>query len=162
MDEGAAAGASTGLLQALGMARSSRAPAPSPAARILLADDEAYQRRLVRIVLSSIQAAVTEVADGRAVVDMIALRPFDVLLLDMQMPHMNGPEVLVWIRRNYTPWADIPIIGLADAEAQPAMGRLLGVGLTDWTPKPVDSADLLRKLSLVLPAQVRWTTGSRP
>jgi CheY-like chemotaxis protein len=147
---------SQALLRALGVSGNSarpRKPSSEPA-RVLLADDEAYHRRLIRVLLASAQVSVTEVSDGQAVIDLIALRPFDAVILDMDMPLMNGPDTLVWIRRNYTPWADIPILGLACEATEQTARRLSLLGLTDWTRKPVDRADLINKLSRMLPAQM--------
>lgn len=147
---------SQGLLRALGLSAeaSRQRRANIEPARVLVADDEAYHRRLIRVLLSSAKVSVTEVCDGQSVVDLIALRPFDALILDMDMPRMSGPDTLVWIRRNYTPWADIPILGLACEATEATARKLSSLGLTDWTRKPVDRADMITKLSRMLPAQI--------
>ncbi len=147
---------SEALLRALGLqdGRNAVRKTSQEPARVLIADDEAYHRRILRVLLSSAKVIVTEVNDGQAVIDLIALRPFDALLLDMDMPHMTGPDTLVWIRRNYTPWADIPILGLADEATEATARKLAPLGLTDWTRKPIDRADLIAKLSRMLPAQI--------
>ena len=147
---------SDALLRALGLRdgrKAVRKTSQEPA-RVLIADDEAYHRRILRVLLGSARVIVTEVNDGQAAVDLIALRPFDALILDMDMPRMDGTDTLVWIRRNYTPWADIPILGLACDATEPTARKLVSLGLTDWTRKPLDRADLISKLSRMLPAQI--------
>jgi len=148
---------SDALLRALGLRdgrKSVMRKASQEPARILIADDEAYHRRLIRVLLGSAKVVVTEVNDGQSVIDLIALRPFDALILDMDMPRMDGTDTLIWIRRNYTPWADIPILGLACEQTEATARKLGSLGLTDWTRKPVDRADLISKLSRMLPAQI--------
>ena len=147
---------SEALLRALGLRDGKKAvrKTSEEPARILIADDEPYHRRVLRVLLGSAKVIVTEVNDGQSVIDMIALRPFDALILDMDMPRMDGTDTLIWIRRNYTPWADIPILGLACQETEGTARKLTSLGLTDWTRKPVDRADLIAKLSRMLPAQI--------
>jgi CheY-like chemotaxis protein len=134
--------------------KAGRAPAPqSPheIPRILMAEADAYHRRVLRVLLASPNLSVIEVEDGQSAVDLLSLRSFDVILLGMNLPIMTGPDVLRWVRRSQTPWADIPIVGLIDDAHRDQVGRLMSAGLTDWTPKPVSRSDLASKLLNFLP-----------
>jgi CheY-like chemotaxis protein len=131
-----------------------RAPAPqSPheIPRILMAESEPYHRRVLRVLLASPNISVIEVEDGQSAIDLLSLRSFDVILLGMNLPIMTGPDVLRWVRRSQTPWADIPIIGLIDDGHRDQVGRLMSMGLTDWTPKPLSRTELAAKLVNFLP-----------
>jgi CheY-like chemotaxis protein len=131
-----------------------RAPTPqSPheIPRILMAEADAYHRRVLRVLLASPSLSVIEVEDGQSAVDLLSLRSFDVILLGMSLPIMTGSDVLRWVRRSQTPWADIPIVGLIDDAHRDQVGRLMSMGLTDWTPKPVSRSDLASKLLNFLP-----------
>jgi CheY-like chemotaxis protein len=92
------------------------------------------------------------VEDGQAAVDLLALRSFDLVLLDLSLPKMTGEDVVRWIRQSHTPWADIPILGLVDEDMQSKVGRLTSMGMTDWIAKPLDRHQLTEKIVLLMPA----------
>ena len=77
--------------------------------RVLLVDDEAPVRALVRAVLSRVGCVVTEAVDGVEAIEVFAGGPegFDLVILDMIMPRMDGPETLVALRRLR---AEVPVI----------------------------------------------------
>lgn len=122
--------------------------------RILLAEDDAFHRRVLRVLLNSPRISLIEVEDGQAAIDLLALRSFDIVLLDTDMPNMSGKETLSWIRRSLTPWADIPVLGLVDEESRGQVGRMMSMGLTDWMTKPVSRRELSEKLIGLLPGLV--------
>lgn len=119
--------------------------------RILLAEHDAFQRRLLRVLLSSHRVSVIEVEDGQSAVDLLALRSFDLLLLDIDLPLMSGPDTISWVRRSLTPWADIPILGLLEEKHTPMIGRLQSMGMTDFTMKPFSRFDVVDKLVKLMP-----------
>ena len=138
--------------------RAPHAPAlrgPHDIPRILVAESDAYHRRVLRVLLASPDLSTIEVEDGQSAVDLLSLRSFDVILLGIEIPTMSGPDVLRWIRRSRTPWCDIPIIGLIGAEHRDQVGRLISQGMTDWTPKPINRIDLSQKLTGFLPGLAR-------
>lgn len=135
--------------------RPPRSPAPqSPHdfTRILVAEDDNFHRRVLRVLLASPRISMIEVEDGQAAVDLLALRSFDLVLLDLTLPKMTGEDVVRWIRQSHTPWADIPILGLVDEDMQSRVGRLTSMGMTDWIGKPLDRQQLTEKIVLLMPA----------
>jgi len=91
---------------------------PETGARILVADDNASIRQLVRTVLESCGSEVTEAADGPAAIEAATTWPFDLILLDLRMPQMTGNEVVAALRRRRGPNANVPIIAFtASGEA---------------------------------------------
>ncbi len=120
--------------------------------RILVAESDPYHRRVLRVLLASPRISAIEVEDGQSAVDILALRSFDLVLLDMDLPHMTGPDVVRWVRRSMTPWADIPILGLINEKHRPEVGRLISMGMTDWTAKPLSRHHLADKIVHLLPA----------
>lgn len=124
---------------------------PHDYTRILLAEHDSFDRRLLRVLLTSPRISMIEVEDGQSAVDLLALREFDLLIINLDMPQMTGEDTIRWIRRGRTAWADIPILGLADEKHQRDVERLMSMGLTDWTPKPVVRHDLIEKLIRVAP-----------
>ena len=124
---------------------------PHDFTRILVAEGDAYHRRVLRVLLASSRISAIEVEDGQAAVDLLALRSFDLLLLDMDLPHMNGVDVIRWVRRSTTPWADIPILGLLNDRHKHEAGKLMSIGMTDWTAKPLSRHHLADKIVHLLP-----------
>jgi CheY-like chemotaxis protein len=125
--------------------------APHDFTRILLAEDDPYQRRVLRVLLSSPRMSVIEVEDGQATIDLLALRSFDLVILDLTLPLMTGEDVIRWVRRNHTPWSDIPILGLVEDSMKPYVGKLMSMGMTDWTAKPVSRHHLADKIIHLMP-----------
>ncbi len=95
--------------------------------------------------------SVIEVEEGQAAIDLLALRSFDLMILDLTLPLMTGEDVIRWVRRNHTPWSDIPILGLVDEEMRPRTGRLMSLGMTDWTAKPLSRHHLADKIVHLMP-----------
>ena len=124
---------------------------PHDFTRVLLAEDDAFHRRVLRVLLNSPRISLIEVEDGQAAIDLLALRSFDVVLLDTTMPNMSGKDTLNWIRRSLTPWADIPVLGLIDEKDRDQVGRMMSMGLTDWMSKPVSRRELSEKMVALLP-----------
>ena len=124
---------------------------PHDFTRILVAEGDAYHRRVLRVLLASPRLSAIEVEDGQAAVDLLALRSFDLLLLDMDLPLMNGVDVIRWVRRSTTPWADIPILGLLSEAHRQEAGKLMSIGMTDWTAKPLSRHHLADKIVHLLP-----------
>ena len=88
----------------------------------------------------------TDIApDGRVAVDKAAVTKFDLILMDMQMPELDGPDATREIRAGSGPNRETAIVGLS-ADAMPEhRAKYLEAGLTDFETKPVDW-DRLRQL----------------
>ena len=134
----------------------SMAPPPSktdiPAAsltglRVLLADDNRVNREVVKLFLTPYDAHITEAENGQQVLDALARDIFDILLLDVHMPVMDGMEALSMLRASDAPYRDIPVIALtADAMAGDRE-RFLSKGANGYVTKPIDQGDLLSAIS---------------
>jgi len=119
----------------------------SDSLRVLVVDDIAVNRQVVRVFLEPAGYSVTEAADGAAALECLESDSFDVVLLDIHMPVMDGYETIARIRDSDAPWADIPVIALtADAMAGDRE-KLLSCGMNAYVSKPIDRRDLLRQLS---------------
>lgn len=119
--------------------------------RILVAESDPYHRRVLRVLLANPRISVIEVEDGQSAIDLLALRSFDLVILGMDLPHMTGGDVVRWVRRSLTPWADIPILGLIGEADREQAGRLLSMGMTDWTAKPLNRQHLADKITGLMP-----------
>ena len=124
---------------------------PHDCARILIAEADAYHRRVLRVLLAGPGISAIEVEDGQSAIDLLSLRSFDVILLSLDLPIMSGADVVRWIRRSQTLWSDIPILGLVNDAEREGLGRVISSGLTDWTPKPISRQHLADKLIGLMP-----------
>lgn len=125
-----------------------RPPAPvehmSQAAplRILLAEDNATNQYLIKSYLAAEGHAVTLVENGAQAVRAVQDQVFDVILMDVQMPEMDGPSATRAIRALPGPVRGIPIIALTANALQGDRESYLAAGMTDYVCKPIDAAAL--------------------
>jgi CheY-like chemotaxis protein len=124
---------------------------PHDHTRILVVEDDAFHRRVLRVLLSSPRVSLIEVEDGQSAIDLLGLRSFDLLLLDPTLPNMTGEDVIRWIRRSRAQWSDIPILGLIGPEEQNNVDHLTSAGMTGWTPKPLSRQELASAVVRLMP-----------
>jgi PAS domain S-box-containing protein len=114
-------------------------------ARILLAEDNDVNRQIAVYLLQGAGLAVTSAIDGREAVEKALSEPFDLILMDMQMPNMDGLEATEIIRRS-ADWKDKPILALtANAFAEDRLA-CRKAGMSDVITKPVRPALLYATL----------------
>ncbi|MGG5812239.1 response regulator [Falsiroseomonas sp. CW058] len=149
------------LLQALAPRAAARpAPAaPPPAAaepsaqvRVLLVEDNATNQLVMKTILARAGAAVQVAGDGAQAVAAAREAPFDVILMDLQMPVMDGLEATRGIRGQPGPNRRTRIIGLTAAVGPEFERQCRQAGMDDYLGKPVQRDTLLRKLGLAAPA----------
>jgi signal transduction histidine kinase/ActR/RegA family two-component response regulator len=119
-------------------------------ARILLTDDNAINRQVIKLFLAPQGCEIQEAADGKEALDKIATQPFDVVLLDVHMPVMDGKEAIQRIRAASQPWSAIPVIALTADAMSGDREKYMALGMTDYIAKPVDQRELIVKLHQVL------------
>jgi two-component system sensor histidine kinase BarA len=118
-------------------------PAQLEGMRILLADDHAINRKLLTTQLLQHRAEVHAAANGQEALEFAQNRPFDLILMDIQMPVHSGAEVTQLIRAGAGPNRDTPVVGLT-ANAMPGeRERLLEMGLNECLIKPISEKLLL-------------------
>ncbi|PKN09755.1 MAG: hypothetical protein CVU73_02095 [Deltaproteobacteria bacterium HGW-Deltaproteobacteria-8] len=114
--------------------------------RILLAEDDATSQLAMRVLLGRMGHEVVSVETGRMAVEALKAGDFDCILMDIQMPDMDGVEATRLIRTmpELAHKAHIPIIALTAYVMSGDRERFLAVGLDGHVPKPVEM-DLLRQ-----------------
>lgn len=136
-------------------AAKSESSAPSQGAefagvRILLTDDHPINRRVVRLMLMPERCEITEASNGEEVLDLLDKQSFDIVLLDIHMPVMDGVETIRRIRTSSQPWRDIPVIALTADAMSGDRERYIALGMTDYVSKPVDKTSLLSSMTKIL------------
>ena len=129
------------------------AAAPSPSLRILVADDNATNRFVAQTLLGIIHAEVTCVEDGAQAIEAMAMQPFDVVLMDIKMPVMDGMEALRRVRASGRPYAMTPMIALTANAGREDVALYSAAGFDAVVGKPFKPEALLRAIDEVLPAE---------
>ena len=134
-------GTSTGAPTAAPAARpgpASAATRPAAArARLLIADDNKVNRLLLGRTLELQGHHITSVDNGRAALDRLQRERFDLLLLDLEMPEMDGFAVLEQLAADSS-LRDLPVIVTSSVEGVPQIARCIELGADDFLHKPVN------------------------
>lgn len=112
--------------------------------RVLLADDNPVNCRLTSIILRRAGHAVDTVGDGEQALQALSAAPYDLVLMDVQMPVMNGLEATRRIRGLPDPWlAAIPIVAITANALRGDDEACFAAGMNGYVTKPISSATLL-------------------
>jgi len=114
-------------------------------ATVLIADDSLVVRAVVRARLEDEGYDVVEAADGDAAVATCVQSPPDVVLLDVEMPGLDGHQVLARLKRDET-LADIPVVFLTGRTSMDDMVAGLRAGAHDYLKKPFEAAELVARV----------------
>src|SRR5450830_1222676 len=119
---------------------------------VLVVDDNPFMRKIVRSMLNNIGVKKTfEAADGIAALDMIREEPPDVVVLDWEMPLLNGPELVRIVRSpGVFPMPDIPIIMLTAHVEHWRILESVKLGVNEFLCKPVSANALFERLISIL------------
>jgi CheY-like chemotaxis protein len=123
-------------------------------------EDNAVSRRLVSTLLKMQGHKVTPVVNGLEAIAMFEQQPFDLVLMDVQMPEMDGFEATAEIRkREENTGNHMPIIALTAHAMKGDRERCLEAGRDGYLTKPIEDGDLLAVLDEFTPRCVANGTG---
>ena len=120
--------------------------APNKSLRVLVAEDNPSMQQILRALLEAGGHQLTVVSNGRDAVAMAASQTFDVILMDVMMPVMDGPTAVLRIRELGGRAGGIPIIALTASALVGDRDQYLAAGMTDYLSKPIDVAALFAAL----------------
>ena len=115
--------------------------------RILLVHDHPLNRRVAQLFLAPEGYHITEAENGQVALDRLAEQTFDIVLLDMHMPVLDGLQTLRHIRASAEPWRDIPVIALTADAMSGDRERYLAEGMNGYVSKPIEQRDLLAEIA---------------
>ena len=124
------------------------APVPQSRLRVLMAEDNAPNRLVASALLRAAGHELEIAEDGLEAVEKALSRTFDVILMDVQMPRLDGLAATKRIRADQNS-GQIPIIGLTAGAMKQDRDRCLQAGMSDYLPKPVDWDKLLTLLDQI-------------
>ena len=117
--------------------------------RLLLAEDNGLNAEIAMTILQDADAEVELAADGKIAVDKLKDVPvgyYDAILMDIQMPNMNGYEATKAIRKLTDERAKIPIIAMTANAFEEDRQAALAAGMDDYVAKPVEISELFRTI----------------
>lgn len=128
---------------------SSSAMSAVRARKILLADDVEVNRELVKAILERYDHQITEATNGREAVEAFCAGRFDVVLMDVQMPEMDGLQATREIRRyeQQHGTGHTPVIAMTAYAGKDDRDICLSAGMDDYISKPIKPLQVLEKLS---------------
>ena len=114
--------------------------------RVLVVEDNIINQRIAARLLQNLGCTVDVVANGREAVQMIGDIPYDLVLMDVQMPEMDGFAATAEVRRGQGPQTSLPIVAMTANAMAGDRERCLEAGMNDYVSKPVHPEDLQRVL----------------
>lgn len=142
-----------------------QAPSPLPVSlsgHVLLAEDNAVNREVALGMLEMLDCRVLAVEHGRLAIEAVAAQHFDLILMDCQMPEVDGFRATALIREHEasaTPSRHIPIVALTANAMEGDRARCLAAGMDDYLSKPFTLQSLQDMLSRWIPVK---STGLPP
>jgi signal transduction histidine kinase/CheY-like chemotaxis protein len=127
-------------------------PAPpclNPGTRVLVVEDNAINLEFMSLLLRRAGCDVTTAASGEEAIDRCVTQPFDIVLMDVQMPGKDGFDTTMALR-SHPPTANMPIVAVTAHAMRGDEERCLALGMDGYVAKPIDPATLYDAMDLAL------------
>jgi CheY-like chemotaxis protein len=121
--------------------------------KVLLVDDNAVNLMVARLMLKKIfkNADITDAQGGAQALELIKTHVFDLVLMDMVMPDVDGLQATQTLRQTYPePLCDLPVLGLTASTNPADRARCLDAGMNDVMSKPLDERQMVVQISKIL------------
>ncbi|MCX4247137.1 response regulator [Paraliomyxa miuraensis] len=126
--------------------------APGEAIRVLVAEDNTVNQKVAQRMLTQLGCRVDVAGNGREAVELVTAIPYDLVIMDLQMPEMDGLEAAMEIRRRVDQHGPrLPIVALTAHAMEEDRARCLDAGMDDFLTKPIRRPELVRVLRLATP-----------
>jgi two-component system, cell cycle response regulator DivK len=113
--------------------------------RILVAEDNAVNLELLREMLEGLRCEVVEATNGEQALAKVEETEPDLILLDINMPKLNGYDVLTRLRQNRK-FSAVPVLAVTAYAMKEDQQKVLEAGFNGYLPKPIDKTRLLGEL----------------
>jgi len=136
-----------------------RAPAVAVAPlRVLVAEDHAFNSQLLQQLLASRGHQVQLANTGRETLRLVEAEAYDLLLLDVHMPELDGFQVIQAIReRERLTRAHLPVVAVTARSRKEDKERCVAAGMDDFLAKPISAAELWATIDRVVAAPAAWS-----
>ncbi|NJN17274.1 MAG: response regulator transcription factor [Oscillochloris sp.] len=129
-----------------------------PPRRILVADDDPAIASLIQVTLSGSRYSLTVVSNGLEALNAFEQQPFDVVMLDVMMPYVDGFEACQRIRAR----SDVPIVILTSRDGTDDVVHGFELGADDYITKPFRTAELIARVEAILRRVDGYTSRRAP
>lgn len=136
--------------------------AKTKGARILLAEDSATNRMLATAILKGAGYHVTAASNGRELLNALRAEPFDLVLMDIFMPEMDGLQATAAVRAMSDDRGKLPIIAMTAYAVESDRESCLAAGMNDYVSKPIHKQELLETVGRWLLKSGQIARGDRP
>jgi signal transduction histidine kinase/CheY-like chemotaxis protein len=133
-----------------------------PSLRVLVVDDNQSNRLIISIYLRQIDAAVTTAENGREALALLELEAFDLILMDVRMPVMDGLAATRALRRSDGPNAATPVLALSANVMAADIAECEAAGMSGHVAKPIEPAALFAAIVAAMAPEMISETGSAP
>ena len=130
-----------------------------PMSHVLVVEDNLMNQKYIGSLLTKWRVPFTIASDGKQAVQEARKQRFDLILMDIQMPIMNGYEATVAIRNTHNPNQRAPIVALTASAMIDHKNVALEAGMTDFLTKPFDPSQLMTLLQQYPPGECDEPTG---
>ena len=120
-------------------------PEPLSGIRILVAEDDTFNQKIIHLMLKKLGANVMLANNGLEALAALEQDRFDVVLMDLHMPSMNGYEATLAIRK-IPRYAQLPVIAFSASVTEEEQRRCLAIGMNDFVTKPINKIALVATL----------------
>ncbi len=120
---------------------------PQRERNILVVDDNESLRKFTSLLLEQQGFTVVQCGDGHQALSELEQKRFDLVLMDIEMPNLDGLETTRQIRQSESDYAQIPIIAHTGDSSKVAIDRISSSGMSDYLVKPADKEQLYAKVS---------------
>jgi CheY-like chemotaxis protein/HPt (histidine-containing phosphotransfer) domain-containing protein len=132
--------------------------------KILVVDDNEYNRTVACDTLTTkAHVEITEATNGKEAVELLKEKDFDVVLMDVQMPVMNGFEATQYIREKLpSPKNGIPVIALTASVVRNDLDKCRTAGMNDYVPKPFQVHQLISVIAKATGRELKFAKHKGP
>ena len=127
----------------------SRSRLKSQNLRLLLVDDHPINRQVAGLFLRPFNMRIVEATNGKEALAALERETFDMVLLDVHMPVMDGVETIKHIRASNQDWANIPVVALTADAMTGDKERYMAMGMDGYMSKPIAERDLISEIARV-------------
>src|ERR1700737_659887 len=120
--------------------------------KVLIVDDNRASRHLIRAILKTVRCNIIEATHGQQALDLVQQERPDLVLLDIDMPGLDGLAVVRKIRED-TSLADLPVVAVTASAMEGDREKAMAAGFTDYLTKPLRAAILRQHVQHLLGAQ---------
>ncbi|WP_221029622.1 PAS domain-containing hybrid sensor histidine kinase/response regulator [Actomonas aquatica] len=125
------------------------APPPVSALRVLVAEDHPVNREVVRTMLEQLGLNAHFAENGQVAIELLTNSPYDLALIDIQMPVVDGFGVAHWVRHQWSPdWSPPRLVAVTANATRGDRERCIQAGMDEYVAKPITFATLSKLVSL--------------